>query len=225
MEVYLGKGENVKCPKCGTENREGSKFCKGCGEKLSMTPPPTNVASQPKSSKNTLIICATAIICVLILAGAFVLMNGGSNDSVDSTNVVNDANTVSSVENNEDSSASTDEAAKGKDFTEAASYFSGASNRVVKHVFDECDVDGDGYLTDDEFSNYKDLVAFTKKWAVDIANEDDVTTPDLWNGDGSTRTRYCADHGRIAVGDDDRCPYCEELGYDSRTRSGSTKYV
>lgn len=219
----------MKCPKCGTENRDGSKFCKGCGEKLSIVPPTQDIVSEPKTSNNTLIICITAIICVIILAGAFVFMNGGSNDSAVSNDAVNDANTVSSVDNSVDSSDSVDESvddsANGKDFADAASYFSGASNTVVKHVFDECDDDGDGYLSDAEFSNFKDLVAFTKKWAVDIANEDDVITPDLWNGDGSIRTRYCADHGRIAVGDDDRCPYCEDLGYDSRTRSGSTKYV
>ena len=44
-------------------------------------------------------------------------------------------------------------------------------------------------------------------------------------GDGTTKTRYCTTHGRVAVGADNRCPYCEAEGLDSRTVKGSTEYV
>lgn len=211
----------MKCPSCGEDNKDGAKFCKHCGASLKVSAQAPPASSQPKDNKNTLIICATAIICVIIIAATLVFMNSESDDS---SVVVNDANTVSSVDNSDSSSEDNveDDAPKGKTLSDAASYFSGALKTVVGHVFDECDDNGDGYLDDAEYSNYKNLVAFTKKWARDITNNDEVATPDLWNGDGSVRTRYCADHGRVAVGDDDRCPYCEELGYDSRTRSGST---
>ena len=82
----------MKCPSCGKENSEGAKFCKHCGKSLNVNvSQPTNF--QPKDNKNTLIICATAIICVIIMAGAFVFLNGGNNE--DDVNV----NTVESMSN------------------------------------------------------------------------------------------------------------------------------
>ncbi|ADC46592.1 hypothetical protein mru_0741 [Methanobrevibacter ruminantium M1] len=238
------------CPSCGSENKEGSKFCKNCGERLTDSSRPTSTnasaSSQSKSNKNLLIICATIIICVAVVAGAILFMSGQSTDyevasgeatndhsssalnSYDSSNS-NDESQDDSASASEDSSDSADEYNKnhkwGKSFQEASEYFPEASETVVTHVFYEADIDGNGFLTDNEFKDFKSLVSFTRKYAADVTNNDYVDTPDLWEGDGSVRTRYCADHGRIAVGSDDRCPYCAKKGQDSRTRSGSTRYV
>ena len=244
----------MKCPSCGSDNREGSKFCKNCGERLNDNRNNNMDDAKPvegKTNKNLLIVCATIVICVIIAAGALIYMNNESSDyetasgeatndySSSSLNSYNssiaddsesddskDSNLDSAEESGEDSADEYNKNHKwGKSFEEAAQYFPEASEMVVTHVFYEADTDGNGYLTDSEFKNFKSLVSFTRKYAADITNEDIVDTPDLWTGDGSIRTRYCADHGRIAVGSDDRCKYCARKGQDSRTRSGSTRYV
>ncbi|AMK15290.1 zinc-ribbon domain-containing protein [Methanobrevibacter olleyae] len=205
------------CSECGFENKDGAQFCKKCGSSLQSTINTVNNNEKPKSNKNTLIICATVIICLIIIAGAFIFLNSDSN-------IINIGFNVDSDDNS--SVATVHENVKyGVSFDEACSYFLDASTTVVGHVFNESDTDGDGYLSDSEYNNFKNLVSFTKKYAYDISNNDQVSTPDLWNGDGTTKTRYCADHGRIVVGSDNRCPYCQQKGLDSRTRSGSTKYV
>ncbi len=50
-------------------------------------------------TKNLIIICVTAIICIGIIVGAFVLLNIGSDDFSSSNNL----NTVSSIDNSADS--------------------------------------------------------------------------------------------------------------------------
>lgn len=76
----------IKCPSCGEENKEGSKFCKHCGATL-QTNVQTPASPQPKDNKNTIIICATAIICVIIIAAAFVFLSGNNNDSSDALTI------------------------------------------------------------------------------------------------------------------------------------------
>lgn len=193
------------CSDCGFENKDDAQFCKKCGSSLNTTKTANNTK---KSNKNTLIIGVAVLIGLILIAGAYMYLNNNSTGTT-----------------NNETNVTVQETIHGVSFDEACSYFSDASSTVVGHLFDESDTDGDGYLSDSEYSNFKDLVTFTRKYAFDISNTDQVDTPDLWNGDGSTRTRYCADHGRIVVGSDDRCPYCEQKGLDSRTRSGSTKYV
>ena len=113
---------------------------------------------------------------------------------------------------------------KGISFSESKQYFPEASNTVRGHVFDEADRNGDGYLSKSEYKIFKDVKRFTEKYA-NIKNNEYVETPDLWNGDGTTRTRYCADHGRVAVGKDNKCPWCKKYRRDPRTRVDSTRYV
>lgn len=113
---------------------------------------------------------------------------------------------------------------KGISFSESKKYFKNASNIVRKHVFDESDSNGDGYLSKSELNTFKDVKRFTCKYA-NIKNEEYVETPNLWTGDGTTRTRYCADHGRVAVGKDNKCPWCKKYRRDPRTRVDSTRYV
>jgi len=212
----------MKCPSCGSENKEGAKFCKHCGSSLNVnvSQAPAQNISQPKDNKNTLIICVTAIICVIIIAGALVFLNSGSNE--DDANV----NTVESMSN--DSVSEDASVAKNTEdsmtYAEATNYLSGASSTVIQNTFDEADKNGDGLLTGSEISKFKKLADLTERTA-DTSNTENVEAQDYGAGDGTTKTRYCTTHGRVAVGSDNRCPYCEAEGLDSRTVKGSTEYI
>ena len=211
----------MKCPSCGKENNDGAKFCKHCGASLNVNsrPAPAKNISQPKDNKNTLIICATAIICVIIIAGAFVFLNSGNNEDVN-------VNTVESMSNDSVSEdASNDKNTEGSmTYAEATNYLSGASSTVIQNTFDEADANGDGLLTGSEISKFKKLADLTERTA-DTSNTENVEAQDYGAGDGTTKTRYCTTHGRVAVGSDNRCPYCEAEGLDSRTVKGSTEYI
>ena len=212
----------MKCPSCGEENNAGAKFCKHCGASLNVnvSQAPAQNISQPKDNKNTLIICVTAIICVIIIAGAFVFLSNGSNE--DDANV----NTVESMSN--DSVSEDASVAKNTEdsmtYAEATNYLSGASSTVIQNTFDEADKNGDGLLTGSEISKFKKLADLTERTA-DTSNTENVEAQDYGAGDGTTKTRYCTTHGRVAVGSDNRCPYCEAEGLDSRTVKGSTEYI
>lgn len=121
-------------------------------------------------------------------------------------------------------SSSSSSSDKGISFSESKQYFPEASTTVREHVFDEADRNGDGYLSKSEYKIFKDVKRFTKDYA-NVKNNEYVETPDLWNGDGTTRTRYCADHGRVAVKNDNKCPWCKKYRHDPRTRADSTRYV
>ena len=109
-------------------------------------------------------------------------------------------------------------------YSQAASYLSGASSTVVQNTFDEADKNRDGLLTGSEITEFKRLADLTDRTA-DKSNNENVEAQDQGAGDGTTKTRYCTTHGRVAVGSDNRCPYCEAEGLDSRTVKGSTEYI
>ena len=214
------------CPSCGKENKEGSKFCKHCGESLQVNVSPTT-NSQPKDNKNTLIICATAIICVIIIAGAFVFLNSGANDGSD-VNVASNNVEETVNDSSDDSSDDTTVAENSVDtmtYSEASTYLSGASNTVIENTFDEADKNGDGVLTGSEITSFKKLADLTERTA-DTSNTEHVEAQDYYGtGDGTTKTRYCTTHGRVAVGEDNLCPYCQQEGLDARTVKDSTEYI
>ena len=76
----------------------------------------------------------------------------------------------------------------------------------------------------DSHEKFKKLADLTERTA-DTSNTENVEAQDYGAGDGTTKTRYCTTHGRVAVGSDNRCPYCEAEGLDSRTVKGSTEYI
>ena len=114
----------LKCPECGSENKEGAVFCKICGTSLVVKASPSpsesktdsiesreiiksdnkpvkdNISdSNSKGSKNTLIICITAILCVAIIAGALIYLNPDmlSNSSTTSSDgAISSSDSVSS---------------------------------------------------------------------------------------------------------------------------------
>lgn len=243
MEVKI-----VFCPDCGAENKDNAKFCKNCGASLNKAANQDNTlkskvadsdnaqkasqvssnipqnAAKSSGNKNTLIICVTAIICVAIIAGAFILLN--SNQSSDSDTVsLNDTETeVNSSDDSAKSTSSDSSSSNEMTFDEAKSYLSGASNTVISNTFDEADANGDGVLTGSEIDRFKYLADVTHRTA-DTGNTEHVEASDQGAGDGSTKTRYCTTHGRVAVGSDNLCPYCLEEGLDARTLKGSTEYI
>lgn len=217
----------MKCPSCGQENNDGAKFCKHCGANLNVEvkQAPAQNVSHPKDNKNTLIICATAIICVIIIAGALIFMNGGSEDvAVNTIDTTPNESTDSVSESSDDSAATAKNTQDSMTYAEATNYLSGASSTVIQNTFDEADKNGDGLLTGGEISKFKKLADLTERTA-DTSNTENVEAQDYGAGDGTTKTRYCTTHGRVAVGDDNRCPYCEAEGLDSRTVKGSTEYI
>ena len=236
INIDMYGGESVKCPSCGQENKDGSKFCKNCGASMGVSPSPAPV-SQPKDNKNTLIICATAIICVIIIAGAFVFLNSGANggnevnvasptvdESVNSTTDDVKADDSSKADSSKETTASKN-SVDTMSYSEASSYLSGASGTVISNTFDEADKNKDGILTGSEITKFKSLADLTERTA-DTSNTEHVEAQDYaGTGDGTTKTRYCTTHGRVAVGSDNRCPYCEAEGLDSRTVKGSTEYI
>lgn len=62
----------MKCPKCGTPNQNGSKFCKGCGAELNAPIPEQNFF---KKHKNEVIIGGLIVVIILLLT--CVLVFGG----------------------------------------------------------------------------------------------------------------------------------------------------
>ena len=79
----------MKCPHCGSLNKDDAKFCKNCGNPINNS----SLAYQDKfgknqsvkeegssKSKNILIVCITVIICVAIVAGALIYMNSNSDN-------------------------------------------------------------------------------------------------------------------------------------------------
>lgn len=233
------KGDvNIKCPSCGIENKDGAEYCKNCGTPLNSqksmnesirNDSPKEFSSSNKTnssgSKNTLIICITAIICVIIIAGAFVvlgtdLLNNSNNNSLSNgTDINNTTDNVSSVKKSDSTAVSNE-----MTFTEAKKLMSGSSNTVIRNTFDEADANGDGVLTGNEISRFKYLADLTDRTA-DSSNTEHVEATDQGAGDGTTKTRYCTTHGRVAVGSDNLCPYCLEEGLDARTVKDSTEYV
>lgn len=96
----------MKCQNCGSLNSDNAKFCKRCGNSLQQE----TLANQfnnnsnvnnvdEDKSKNILIICVAAVICVLIVAGAFIILNGNSNNDDSGVNTVDNTvnNTVDTV--------------------------------------------------------------------------------------------------------------------------------
>ena len=74
------------CPNCNCENAEGAKFCKKCGTPLKAKAINhenlINSMEKEKSDNTTKIIIVALVIVAIVLAGAFIYLQGfGTNDS------------------------------------------------------------------------------------------------------------------------------------------------
>ena len=166
----------MKCPKCGTENTGNAKFCKSCGEKLQGNLSSDNSTSESKSNKNILIICATVIICVIIIAGAFLAIGNSSNNSVST-----DSSSESSINTN--SAGSVDNSNRYENFSETEwdqssytlddIYTAHTPEDEKAKMFDKADANGDGVLTGDEIKEMDYLLKHSEY---------------TWNGPGDSST-------------------------------------
>lgn len=81
----------MKCSNCGYDNKSSDKFCKNCGNSLNNHNPSKSIGSgglsvdpymsSTLSTKKVLIIAVAIIICVSIIAGAFISMNNNPTNS------------------------------------------------------------------------------------------------------------------------------------------------
>lgn len=91
----------MKCPNCNAENNEGAKFCKKCGtpleKKANSHEKMINSMNNEKKSDNTKIIIAALIIIAVVLAGAFIYLQGfgSGSHSQDSPSQNNASNAAS----------------------------------------------------------------------------------------------------------------------------------
>lgn len=82
------------CPNCNSENNEGAKFCKKCGTPLAAKTMDhgtlINSIEKDKSDNTTKIIIIALVIVAIVLAGAFIYLQGfGSDHTKASSDAVN----------------------------------------------------------------------------------------------------------------------------------------
>ena len=190
------------CPNCGEKVKDDKKFCPKCGSSLTVAQAEKNGSS---NNSKILIVAVAAIICVAIIAGAYVLVNNNGSDDVV---VTNDTDSDDSVENSAD--------ANSVDLDDALKKYSGTDSVLMTVAFNEADANDDNLLTGNEISEYDRLAKLGMKFGVAKYAE-----PHEEHG---AITRYCTTHGRVATGEDFKCPYCIEDGIDPATVKDSTKY-
>ncbi len=133
----------MKCPNCGSLNSDNAKFCKRCGNSLQQE----TLANQFKNdsnvnnvkedkSKNILIICVAAVICVLIVAGAFIYVNYNNDNNSNVANVAPvDNNTPSTATATVTAEAEPDPVTNMKILGGSFSTGSSASAKTYAHIY------------------------------------------------------------------------------------------
>ena len=166
----------MKCPNCGAENQDNAKFCKSCGKNIQKNHSSNDSNIESKSNKNILIICGTVIICVIIIAGAFLALGNSSNNSVST-----DSSSESSINTN--SAGSVDNSNRYENFSETEwdqssytlddIYTAHTPEDEKAKMFDKADANGDGVLTGDEIKEMDYLLKHSEY---------------TWNGPGDSST-------------------------------------
>lgn len=129
----------MKCPNCGSLNSDNAKFCKRCGNSLQQETlanqfnNDSNVNNvKEDKSKNILIICVAAVICVLIVAGAFIYVNYNNDNNSDVANVAPvDNNTPSTATAEAEPDPVTNMKILGGSFSTGSS----ASSKTKAHIY------------------------------------------------------------------------------------------
>ncbi len=136
------------CPKCGTENDDKAKFCKGCGAALKPSLK-EKAESNEKSSNNKLIIAVAVIICICVIAGGLFIMIGNNSDNnvATSTNDLTDSVNVDDENRYENFSESEWDQSS---YTLDDIYTAHTPEDVKTQMFEQADANGDGVLTGDE---------------------------------------------------------------------------
>ncbi|MEA4957826.1 hypothetical protein SDC9_46164 [bioreactor metagenome] len=87
------------CSNCGTENKENSTFCRGCGERLSKIHSTSNNNSLKNENNKILIGIIIALIIIIAIIGTYAFVTLNNNENSDTT-------TSFAIENKSNSSVS-----------------------------------------------------------------------------------------------------------------------
>ena len=168
-------------------------------------------------TKNLIIICVTAIICLSIIAGV-VLLNNGDDDSntvvnqtddnvKDVVNDTDDANTSSSS----DSESSTPRLGSKENPKTNADHPSGGSGDLNPYYGDYYYINGGLYRDDNKYLGGAGTYTFISG---DNPYEDDSSSSGDWYG-------KCTTHGWVKLNSDKHCPQCIAEGRDPRVLKNS----
>lgn len=213
------------CPKCGTENDDKAKFCKGCGNTLNSSSK-EEVKENEKSFNNKLIIAVTAIICVCIIAaGLFIVFGNNSNDNVVIANNSETNDTATNVSSdvsskNEDRYENFSEEEWDKSsYTINDIYTAHTPEDAKTQMFEQADANGDGILKGDEIKEMDYLLKHSEyTWnGPNATSESSSSSEKHWYG-------QCTTHGWVMLNSDKHCPYCIEEGLDPRVLKNSIVY-
>ena len=165
------------CQKCGTENDDNAKFCKGCGATLNSSPKIENNENK-NSSNNKLIIAVAAIICICVIAGGlFMVFGNNSSDNVatSANNAeTNDSTTVNAdtSSDNEDRYADFDESEYPESSYKIDDFYTAHTPEDAKQeMFNQADFNGDGVLTGDEIKEFESESHIKAYYVLPMLNE------------------------------------------------------
>ena len=166
-------------------------------------------------TKNLVILCVTAIICLGIIVGAFVVLNGESDGSavaVDNTTNEDTVNETSEVDSSDDSSEqSTPRLGSKENPKTSADYPSGGSGDLNPYYGDYYYINGGLYRDDNKYLGGAGTYTFISG---DNPYEDDSSSSGDWYG-------KCTTHGWVKLNSDKHCPQCIEEGRDPRVLKNS----
>ena len=166
-------------------------------------------------TKNLVILCVTAIICLGIIVGAFVVLNGESDGSavaVDNTTNEDTVNETSEVDSSDDSSEqSTPRLGSKENPKTSADYPSGGSGDLNPYYGDYYYINGGLYRDDNKYLGGAGTYTFISG---DDPYEDDSSSSGDWYG-------KCTTHGWVKLNSDKHCPQCIAEGKDPRVLKNS----
>lgn len=163
-------------------------------------------------TKNLIILCVTALIGLCIIAGAFVVFNGDSDDStvaVDDTTTENVADDVESSDDN--SEQSTPRLGSKENPKTTADYPTGDSGDLNPYYGDYYYLDGGLYRDDNKYLGGAGTYTF-------ISGKDPYGDSSSGSGDWYGK---CTTHGWVKLNSDKHCPQCIEEGKDPRVLKNS----
>ena len=166
-------------------------------------------------TKNLIILCVTAIICLCIVAGVFVVLNGDSDDSTVSVNntttegVANDTDDL--VSSKDSSEQSTPRLGSRENPKTSADHPSGSNGDLNPYYGDYYYINGGLYRDDNKYLGGAGTYTFISG---NNPYEDDSSSSGDWYG-------KCTTHGWIKLNSDKHCPQCIAEGRDPRVLQNS----
>lgn len=220
------------CQKCGTENDDTAKFCKGCGSSLSSIEN-GDTSEATKLNKNFKILAILILIVIIAAAGVFMYMNNLQEDSqivCMSTTVINNGSdlSVKLLDSNNNPISNKDinitiKDVNGEDLSEVGItdkngirsmpifYEAGKYTFVATFAGDS---DYKGSSISQSFT-IKDSVKTTKDSSSSSDNPYMGTFDGTWE-EGVDYKGYCTTHGWVTLNSRHHCQWCEEEGKDPR---------